>query len=65
LELNDNKIHGADLKKLIVFKNLSALKVSNNKVNTVDEVKELAGLDKLIQLDLSENPICEIENYRD
>jgi len=43
---------------------LEVLKLSNNKITTTDQVKVLAGLNQLKQLDLSNNAICEIEDYR-
>lgn len=41
------------------------LKVSNNRINTVEQVKELAPCSDLTNLDLSENPVCKVENYRE
>ena len=53
----------AKLKDL--FKELCVLKIANNKVETLDEVKTLSSLDKLKILDLQDNSVTSAENYRD
>ena len=44
---------------------LEVLKLSNNKISSIDHVKLLAGLDKMIHLDLSNNEVCQLDGYRD
>ena len=39
--------------------------MSNNKVTSLDQIKHFANFEQLIKLDISENEICKIENYRD
>ena len=65
LELTDNSLEGSELPKLLVFaQTLQVLKIGNNKIQTIDEVKQLAGLTELIQLDIQHNPITNVDNYR-
>jgi len=64
LELSDNKISGDELSKLAIYEKLTVLKIYNNKIETLDQVKSLAVLKDLVQLDLSENPVCKVEDYR-
>ena len=65
MELNDNKISGDDLSKLLVFKKLMSLKICNNKISTLEHVLSLKPLESLHNLDLSGNPVCETESYRE
>jgi len=41
------------------------LKLSNNKISTIDQVKSLAVLEKLIHLDLTDNEVCDVKDFRD
>ena len=52
--------------KLSVYKeHIVVLKLSNNKISTIEQIKGLAPLEKLVQLDISENEVCSVENYKD
>ena len=65
MELNDNKITGAELKKLVIYKDtLNKLKVSGNKISNLDDILCLKDFKNLSQLDIDENKITEIEDYR-
>ena len=56
---------GGELEKLALYKDsLRVLKMSNNKITTLDQLKALKPLDKLIQLDISDNKLCLIDDYR-
>jgi len=44
---------------------LQVLKLSNNKIADIEHVKDLAVLDKLIHLDLTENEVCKVSDYRE
>ena len=44
---------------------LVVLKLSNNRIATLDQIKQLAPLDKLVHLDISDNEVCNLENYKD
>lgn len=44
---------------------LEILKLSNNRISTVDQVKALTSLEKIIHLDLSDNEVCNVDGYRD
>lgn len=39
--------------------------MSNNKVASLDQIKCLANFEQLIKLDISENEVCKIDNYRE
>jgi len=41
------------------------LKMSNNKISTLDQVKQLSVLDNLVQLDIEGNAVCDIAGYRE
>ena len=41
IDLCDNKIKGEDLAKLLIYKNLIKLKVSNNLISNLDELNVL------------------------
>eukprot|EP00347_Sterkiella_histriomuscorum_P003196 403365222 len=63
LELQDNKIK-AGLEKIIKkFPNLEILKLGNNYIDTLAEVKKLSKHKTLRSVELYGNPICEILNY--
>ena len=54
------------MSKLSVFKeHILVLKLSNNKISTIEQIKGLAPLDNLVQLDISENEVCSVENYKE
>ena len=44
---------------------LVVLKISNNKIRTIEQVKSLAPCSELTNLDLGDNDVCKIEDYRD
>jgi len=65
IELSDNSINGADIAKLNQYKTtLSTIKLCNNKISTIDQVKVLKEIDSLLKLDLSGNDICKLDDYR-
>lgn len=69
LELSDNKIgaYSESHLELIAqfYPNLRVLKISNNGIKTMEEIKELAKCEKLESLDISNNPLCSTEGYTD
>ena len=65
IELSDNQISGDELDKLLIYKDsLTILKICNNKISTLDQIKKLSDMSNLIKLDLSGNEICKIDDYR-
>jgi Leucine-rich repeat (LRR) protein len=70
LELNDNKIgmsadHPVNLGVLAEkYEKIKILKLSNNQIKTIDEIKTLISCKSLESLDLTNNPVSEIENYQ-
>ena len=66
MELSDNQISGDELDKLSIYKDsLTILKICNNKINTLEQVYKLKGLEKLVKLDLSGNEVCDVDKYRE
>ena len=63
LELTDNQMTLA-LDPVTKYTNLEALKLGGNKYATLESLNPLKSLTKLENLDLSLNPIAEIEDYR-
>ncbi len=41
MDLNDNKIKGEELPKILIYKNLVKLRLSNNLIKSLDELKVL------------------------
>lgn len=57
---------GEELPKLEIYKDtLQILKISNNKISTLADLKPLKAFPRLIKLDLISNDICEIAGYRE
>ena len=48
LELNDNFITGDELSNLCKYKNLTHLKIANNKIKTLEEIKNLKDLQNFL-----------------
>ena len=48
-----------------MYKELDYLKIPNNKIETLDQVKELTKFENLTKLDLSNNKVTELEGYRE
>ena len=66
LELAENQLEGKELANLPgLYENLAILKVSNNKISSIDDVKVLGSIASLRVLDLSDNEVSNVENYRD
>ena len=53
LELIENKFPASDIKFLVGLKQLQSLSLGNNSINDINDVKPLAALSDLVQLDLS------------
>ena len=64
LELMDNKFAGEQLSYLKKYTSLQSLSLANNNITSYEQLKDLAGLENLIQLDLSECIISELPDYR-
>lgn len=66
MELSDNKIEGSEVSKLSVYKDtLTILKLSNNKITDLGQIECLKDFEQLMKLDISDNEICKMENYRE
>jgi len=64
LEIMNNKFPAADLKHLAGLTELQSLSISENNVNTVEDLKPLYSL-PLAQLDLSGTAVADQADYRD
>ena len=63
--MNDNRLTGPELKKLVIYKDtLNKLKVSGNLIAKLEDITALKDFEKLLHLDIDENPIAKIEDYR-
>ena len=63
IELNDNRLGGAELKHLLQYENLKTIKFAGNQVKDFSDLEVLKPLKHLESLDLTENPICEKDGY--
>ena len=65
LDLSDNNLTGEDLHFVYqTYKKLKTLQLCNNGIRNLDYVALLAKIPSLKTLDLSANPITDINNYR-
>ena len=64
LEIMDNSFPGLELNLLGDMKGIQSLSLANNKISELAELKPLVAFENLVQMDLSECPISERENYR-
>ena len=65
LEAAENQLTGSNLSELQQFSDtLCVLKLANNKIANLDDLKTLTSFKSLKNLDLVENPVTKIEDYR-
>ncbi|KAJ0394858.1 hypothetical protein P43SY_002499 [Pythium insidiosum] len=62
LELNQNKL--LSLAGIESVPTLTYLSVSENNLDSMDAIEKLSSLEKLSELNLSQNPVVDSENYR-
>ena len=67
MELNKNKLTGEELEKLInKYPKLYKLKIEENAIESIDDLKCLSKLEELKKINVQGNPFCEKnENYKD
>ena len=67
MELNNNKLTGEELEKLInKYPKLYKLKIEENAIESIDDLKCLSKLEELKKINVQGNPFCEKnENYKD
>lgn len=53
------------MSKLLAYPKLEKLRLSNNPISSLDELKTLSQLENLQVLDLMDCPITKINNYRE
>lgn len=53
LELNDNKLHGSELKNLAKYNQLTTLKFAGNLIKDFADLESLKSLEHLVSLDLN------------
>lgn len=65
LEAAENQLTGSNLAELQQYSDtLAVLKLANNKISNLDDLKTLTSFKSLKNLDLVENPVTKIEDYR-
>ena len=64
IELSDNVLSGSELKHLLIYPQLQRIQFCNNKVHSLTELEPLKQLKHLDNLDLTENPIVNSDDYR-
>ena len=64
IELSDNFISGEEISKLKIYQKLKKIKLANNKIKNLNDIKILSNFKELTFLDLSENPINSIYDYK-
>ena len=64
IELSDNHINGEELYKLTIYIHIKKISLANNNIKNYEDIKCFNTFRNLIFLDLSENPINSINNYR-
>jgi acidic leucine-rich nuclear phosphoprotein 32 family protein A/C/D len=66
LDLSENKLKGESLKVLIEkTPALEQLNLCGNLIETIDDIKILTGVKSLLTLDLYENKVTQVPNYRE
>ena len=65
INLNDNHLKGEELNNLCKYKNLIDLRIANNDIKKIEEIKCLEKLPELEILDFTDSPITQIKNYRE
>lgn len=53
-----------ELKKLNKYQKLECVSLGDNEINTIEDVKDLAQFEYLVQLDFSGTKFSESKNYR-
>ena len=64
IELSDNHINGEELYKLTIYIHIKKISLANNNIKNYEDIKCFNTFRNLNFLDLSENPINNINNYR-
>ena len=64
IELSDNHINGEELYKLTIYIHIKKISLANNNIKNYEDIKCFNTFRNLIFLDLSENPVNNINNYR-
>ena len=64
IELSDNYLSGEEISKLKIYQKLKKIKLANNKIKNLNDIKILSKFKELTFLDLSENPINSIYDYK-
>jgi acidic leucine-rich nuclear phosphoprotein 32 family protein A/C/D len=66
LELNENKFNTAELTKVVErYPKLQILLLSDNNINDVNELKSLAKLEELMQIELNNTSVSKKDGYRE
>lgn len=64
IDLSDNALKGSELAKLTCYPKIESISFGGNQVKTIEELDALKGLPALTQLDLFNNPVSSVPDYR-
>ena len=64
IELNDNLLDETEFIKLQKYPLLSEIIFVNNKVKNYEAMKEMSKMRDIYLIDLTDNPICNVKDYR-
>lgn len=65
LELIGNSFPGNELDRISHLIELQSLSIGSNKIDSFNQIEPLKNLKQLFQLDLSDTPISQLEDYRE
>ncbi len=65
LELCDNKITGSEFKNLPEYESIREIRLANNKIDSIEDIKVLTRFKNLEILELEECPITKYPKYRE
>ena len=63
--MSNNHLTGEGINSITQSINLETLKLGNNFIKSIDNLKPLTKLDSIINLDLSANVVCDRADYRE
>lgn len=65
LDLSNNRLNGQNLSAINQYKSLENLKLANNFIRNFNYLQPLSNIESLLSLDLSANPVTEVNDYRE
>lgn len=65
IELMGNVFEPSEIQKLSKYKKLECVSIGDNKINSINDLKPLTGIDSIVQLDFSGTKFSETSDYRE